>query len=148
MNVASLSRLMLDFSLLPSLPPHPPAFGLDSEQPDYDMDSEDETLLNRLNRKMELKPLQFEVMVDRLEKASANQVTKRTFIQELQMTSVTSQYMEIPPNYSPIWIWCCLLRDCSSFTLIAGHFLLTFIANAKMSLDAEPKGFPSGVKQL
>lgn len=59
---------------------HPPAFGLDSEQPDYDMDSEDETLLNRLNRKMELKPLQFEVMVDRLEKASANQVTKYTCI--------------------------------------------------------------------
>lgn len=42
------------------------------------MDSEDETLLNRLNRKMELKPLQFEVMVDRLEKASANQVTEPT----------------------------------------------------------------------
>lgn len=38
------------------------------------MDSEDETLLNRLNRKMEIKPLQFETMVDRLEKASANQV--------------------------------------------------------------------------
>lgn len=55
-----------------------PAFGLDSEQPDYDMDSEDETLLNRLNRKMELKPLQFEIVVDRLEKASANQVTKPT----------------------------------------------------------------------
>lgn len=66
----------LSVCLCPSLPP--PAFGLDSEQPDYDMDSEDETLLNRLNRKMELKPLQFEVMVDRLEKASANQVTEHT----------------------------------------------------------------------
>ncbi|KAI4899688.1 hypothetical protein NFI96_025682 [Prochilodus magdalenae] len=53
---------------------HIQPFGLDSEQPDYDMDSEDETLLNRLNRKMELKPLQFEIMVDRLEKASANQL--------------------------------------------------------------------------
>lgn len=50
------------------------ALGLDNEQPDYDMDSEDETLLNRLNRKMEIKPLQFETMVDRLEKASTNQV--------------------------------------------------------------------------
>ncbi|KAG7274803.1 hypothetical protein CRUP_010300 [Coryphaenoides rupestris] len=39
---------------------HNPAPGLDNEQPDYDMDSEDETLLNRLNRKMEIKPLQFE----------------------------------------------------------------------------------------
>ncbi|KAF5899164.1 enhancer of polycomb 2, partial [Clarias magur] len=53
---------------------HIQPFGLDSEQPDYDMDSEDETLLNRLNRKMELKPLQFEIMVDRLEKASTNQL--------------------------------------------------------------------------
>lgn len=51
-----------------------PAFNLDNEQPDYDMDSEDETLLNRLNRKMEIKPLQFEIMVDRLEKASSSQV--------------------------------------------------------------------------
>lgn len=50
------------------------AFNLDNEQPDYDMDSEDETLLNRLNRKMEIKPLQFEIMIDRLEKASSNQV--------------------------------------------------------------------------
>ncbi|XP_017734592.1 PREDICTED: enhancer of polycomb homolog 2 isoform X2 [Rhinopithecus bieti] len=38
------------------------------------MDSEDETLLNRLNRKMEIKPLQFEIMIDRLEKASSNQL--------------------------------------------------------------------------
>uniref|UniRef100_A0AAY5EUC0 Enhancer of polycomb homolog n=1 Tax=Electrophorus electricus TaxID=8005 RepID=A0AAY5EUC0_ELEEL len=53
---------------------HIQPFGLDNEQPDYDMDSEDEMLLNRLNRKMELKPLQFEVMVDRLEKASGNQL--------------------------------------------------------------------------
>jgi len=53
---------------------HCAALGLDNEQPDYDMDSEDETLLNRLNRKMEIKPLQFEKMVDRLEKASTNQV--------------------------------------------------------------------------
>uniref|UniRef100_G3UBE8 Enhancer of polycomb homolog n=1 Tax=Loxodonta africana TaxID=9785 RepID=G3UBE8_LOXAF len=49
-------------------------FNLDNEQPDYDMDSEDETLLNRLNRKMEIKPLQFEIMIDRLEKASSNQL--------------------------------------------------------------------------
>lgn len=53
----------------------PAALGLDLEQPDYDMDSEDEMLLNRLNRKMELKPLQFETMVDRLEKASTHQVS-------------------------------------------------------------------------
>ncbi|XP_007963134.1 enhancer of polycomb homolog 2 isoform X3 [Chlorocebus sabaeus] len=53
---------------------HIQPFNLDNEQPDYDMDSEDETLLNRLNRKMEIKPLQFEIMIDRLEKASSNQL--------------------------------------------------------------------------
>ncbi|XP_070694726.1 enhancer of polycomb homolog 2 isoform X2 [Pempheris klunzingeri] len=53
---------------------HIQPLGLDPDQPDYDMDSEDETLLNRLNRKMEIKPLQFETMVDRLEKASTHQV--------------------------------------------------------------------------
>lgn len=58
-----------------------PAFNLDNEQPDYDMDSEDETLLNRLNRKMEIKPLQFEIMVDRLEKASSSQVWSEEIIE-------------------------------------------------------------------
>ncbi|XP_059198885.1 enhancer of polycomb homolog 2 isoform X2 [Centropristis striata] len=53
---------------------HIQPLGLDPEQPDYDMDSEDESLLNRLNRKMEIKPLQFETMVDRLEKASTHQL--------------------------------------------------------------------------
>ncbi|XP_068184715.1 enhancer of polycomb homolog 2 isoform X2 [Antennarius striatus] len=52
---------------------HIQPLGLDPEQPDYDLDSEDETLLNRLNRKMEIRPLQFETMVDRLEKASTQQ---------------------------------------------------------------------------
>lgn len=50
------------------------ALGLDPEQPEYDLDSEDEMLLGRLNRKMEIKPVQFETMVDRLEKASTHQV--------------------------------------------------------------------------
>ncbi|XP_040912274.1 enhancer of polycomb homolog 2 isoform X2 [Toxotes jaculatrix] len=53
---------------------HIQPLSLDQEQPDYDMDSEDETLLNRLNRKMEIRPLQFETMVDRLEKASTHQL--------------------------------------------------------------------------
>ncbi|TMS06247.1 enhancer of polycomb homolog 2 [Larimichthys crocea] len=57
---------------------HIQPLGLDLEQPDYDMDSEDETLLNRLNRKMEIKPLQFETMVDRLEKASTHQLVSLT----------------------------------------------------------------------
>nr|XP_046259577.1 enhancer of polycomb homolog 2 isoform X2 [Scatophagus argus] len=53
---------------------HIQPLSLDLEQPDYDLDSEDETLLNRLNRKMDIKPLQFETMVDRLEKASTHQL--------------------------------------------------------------------------
>uniref|UniRef100_A0A665X891 Enhancer of polycomb homolog n=1 Tax=Echeneis naucrates TaxID=173247 RepID=A0A665X891_ECHNA len=57
---------------------HIQPLGLDLEQPDYDMDSEDETLLNRLNRKMEIRPLQFETMVDRLEKASTHQLVSLT----------------------------------------------------------------------
>lgn len=69
------------------------AFGLDSEQPDYDMDSEDETLLNRLNRKMELKPLQFEIMVDRLEKASANQVSQHAVVTSYQTGSQNIFYV-------------------------------------------------------
>lgn len=65
---------MLLYSLVLCLCVFISAFNLDNEQPDYDMDSEDETLLNRLNRKMEIKPLQFEIMIDRLEKASSSQV--------------------------------------------------------------------------
>ncbi|KAM3608168.1 uncharacterized protein V6R79_020363 [Siganus canaliculatus] len=53
---------------------HIQSLALDLELPDYDMDSEDETVLNRLNRRVELRPLQFETMVDRLEKASTHQL--------------------------------------------------------------------------
>lgn len=49
------------------------ALGL--EQPDYDLDSEDEVLLSRLNKRMEIQPVQFETMMDRLEKASTQRVS-------------------------------------------------------------------------
>lgn len=49
--------------------------GLGLEQPDYDLDSEDEVLLSRLNMKMEIKPVQFETMMERLEKASTQRVS-------------------------------------------------------------------------
>lgn len=83
------------------------AFNLDNEQPDYDMDSEDETLLNRLNRKMEIKPLQFEIMIDRLEKASSNQVlyiVKMSFVLQL-IQLVALFYMFFRPIY-------CILLSC------------------------------------
>ena len=47
---------------------------MDQEIPDYDMDSEDETWMNRQAKKMEILPLKFENMMDRLEKGSGQQV--------------------------------------------------------------------------
>lgn len=47
---------------------------MDTEQPDYDLDSEDETFVNKLKKKMEISALQFEEMIDRLEKGSGQQV--------------------------------------------------------------------------
>ncbi|CAL8320669.1 unnamed protein product [Merluccius merluccius] len=73
-NITYYDRLYKGELKVPKQLMHIQPLGLDNEQPDYDMDSEDETLLNRLNRKMEIKPLQFETMVDRLEKASTNQL--------------------------------------------------------------------------
>lgn len=48
---------------------------MDTEQPDYDLDSEDETFVNKLKKKMEITALQFEEMIDRLEKGSGQQVS-------------------------------------------------------------------------
>lgn len=53
---------------------HLTAFSLDTELPDYDLDSEDETFVNKLKKKMEITALQFEEMIDRLEKGSGQQV--------------------------------------------------------------------------
>jgi len=50
------------------------AFSLDTEQPDYDLDSEDEAFVNKLKKKMDVGALQFEEMIDRLEKGSGQQV--------------------------------------------------------------------------
>ncbi|XP_056277322.1 enhancer of polycomb homolog 1-like isoform X2 [Pseudoliparis swirei] len=52
---------------------HIQPFSLDTEQPDYDMDSEDDTFVNKLNKKIEISFLQFEEMIDRLEKGSGQQ---------------------------------------------------------------------------
>lgn len=46
---------------------------MDAEQPDYDLDSEDEVFVNKLKKKMDICPLQFEEMIDRLEKGSGQQ---------------------------------------------------------------------------
>nr|XP_015810990.2 enhancer of polycomb homolog 1 isoform X1 [Nothobranchius furzeri] len=52
---------------------HIQPFSLDTEQPDYDLDSEDDTFVNKLKKKMEITHLQFEEMIDRLEKGSGQQ---------------------------------------------------------------------------
>ena len=48
---------------------------MDQEIPDYDMDSEDEQWLNKQAKKMEVTPLKFENMLDRLEKGSGQTVS-------------------------------------------------------------------------
>lgn len=64
LNVCHFSNCLLCLS----------AFSLDTELPDYDLDSEDETFVNKLKKKMEISALQFEEMIDRLEKGSGQQV--------------------------------------------------------------------------
>ena len=48
---------------------------MDQEIPDYDMDSEDEQWLTKQAKKMEVTPLKFENMMDRLEKGSGQTVS-------------------------------------------------------------------------
>ena len=63
-----MSKVCFSFSDLSA------AFSLDAEQPDYDLDSEDDAFVNKLKKKMEISFLQFEEMIDRLEKGSGQQV--------------------------------------------------------------------------
>ncbi|XP_038146711.1 enhancer of polycomb homolog 1-like isoform X1 [Cyprinodon tularosa] len=53
---------------------HIQPFSLDTEQPDYDLDADDEAFVNKLKKKMEISCLQFEEMIDRLEKGSGQQL--------------------------------------------------------------------------
>ncbi|XP_072306555.1 enhancer of polycomb homolog 1-like isoform X2 [Eucyclogobius newberryi] len=53
---------------------HIQPFSLDTEQPDYDLDSEDDLFVKKLKKKMEITELQFEEMIDRLEKGSGQQL--------------------------------------------------------------------------
>lgn len=101
------------------------ALGL--EQPDYDLDSEDEVLLSRLNKRMEIQPVQFETMMDRLEKASTQRVSTHSgvlpvFVSLLDLLIFTSAVV--------LW-WAWLLLEvllpascCSSTPLALLHLLL------------------------
>ncbi|XP_072749209.1 enhancer of polycomb homolog 1 [Anoplolepis gracilipes] len=53
---------------------HMQPFAMEQDIPDYDMDSEDEKWVAVQSRKMDLTPLQFEEMMDRLEKSSGQTV--------------------------------------------------------------------------
>lgn len=61
---------------------------MDTEQPDYDLDSDDDMFVNKLKKKMELSQLQFEEMIDRLEKGSGQQVSALwLFISEISLNA-------------------------------------------------------------
>lgn len=52
------------------------ALGLEQDVPDYDMDSSDEIWISQQSRRLDLTPLKFEQMMDRLEKSSGQMVVK------------------------------------------------------------------------
>uniref|UniRef100_A0A8C1U2T5 Enhancer of polycomb homolog n=2 Tax=Cyprinus carpio TaxID=7962 RepID=A0A8C1U2T5_CYPCA len=72
-NIAYYESLYPGDFKMPKQLIHIQPFSLDTEQPDYDLDSEDETFVNKLKKKMDLGALQFEEMIDRLEKGSGQQ---------------------------------------------------------------------------
>ncbi|KAL4630915.1 enhancer of polycomb1-like [Arapaima gigas] len=73
-NIAYYDSLYPGEFKMPKQLIHIQPFSLDAEQPDYDMDTEDEVFVNKLKKKMEITPLQFEEMIDRLEKGSGQQL--------------------------------------------------------------------------
>uniref|UniRef100_A0A1A9WQS1 Enhancer of polycomb-like protein n=1 Tax=Glossina brevipalpis TaxID=37001 RepID=A0A1A9WQS1_9MUSC len=53
---------------------HMQPLGLEQDVPEYDMDSEDELWINQQRKRLDLTPLKFEQMMDRLEKSSGQTV--------------------------------------------------------------------------
>ncbi|XP_028832876.1 enhancer of polycomb homolog 1b isoform X1 [Denticeps clupeoides] len=73
-NIAYYETLYPGEFKMPKQLIHIQPFSLDAEQPDYDMDAEDDAFVGKLQKKMELGALQFEEMIDRLEKGSGQQL--------------------------------------------------------------------------
>ncbi|XP_057214389.1 enhancer of polycomb homolog 1 isoform X1 [Triplophysa rosa] len=73
-NIAYYDSLYPGDFKMPKQLIHIQPFSLDAEQPDYDLDSEDEVFVNKLKKKLEVGALQFEEMIDRLEKGSGQQL--------------------------------------------------------------------------
>ncbi|XP_051984008.1 enhancer of polycomb homolog 1b isoform X1 [Xyrauchen texanus] len=73
-NIAYYESLYPGDFKMPKQLIHIQPFSLDTEQPDFDLDSDDETFVNKLKKKMDVGALQFEEMIDRLEKGSGQQL--------------------------------------------------------------------------
>ncbi|XDV44133.1 hypothetical protein PO909_012468 [Leuciscus waleckii] len=73
-NIAYYDSLYPGDFKMPKQLIHLQPFSLDTEQPDYDLDSEDDAFVNKLKKKLEVEALQFEEMIDRLEKGSGQQL--------------------------------------------------------------------------
>ncbi|GAA6081513.1 enhancer of polycomb homolog 1b isoform X2 [Tachysurus ichikawai] len=71
-NITYYERLYPGDFKMPKQLIHIQPFSLDTEQPDYDLDSEDEVFVTRLRNMVGA--LQFEEMLERLEKGSGQQV--------------------------------------------------------------------------
>uniref|UniRef100_A0A674B2L7 Enhancer of polycomb homolog n=1 Tax=Salmo trutta TaxID=8032 RepID=A0A674B2L7_SALTR len=72
-NIAYYESLYPGEFKMPKQLIHIQPFSLDTEQPEYDLDTEDEAFVNKLKKKLEITFLQFEEMIDRLEKGSGQQ---------------------------------------------------------------------------
>lgn len=83
------------------------AFSMDQDIPDYDMDSEDEKWLSQQAERLDIKPLQYEEMMDRLEKSSGQQVfdyfyippythNVKSFLENSQRTPQILKFVYIP----------------------------------------------------
>ncbi|XP_051556778.1 enhancer of polycomb homolog 1-like isoform X1 [Myxocyprinus asiaticus] len=72
-NIAYYESLYPGDFKMPKQLIHIQPFSLDTEQPDFDLDSDDDTFVNKLKKKMDVGALQFEEMIDRLEKGSGKQ---------------------------------------------------------------------------
>eukprot|EP00118_Oscarella_pearsei_P006837 m.31823 g.31823 ORF g.31823 m.31823 type:complete len:697 (+) comp31552_c0_seq4:148-2238(+) len=71
---SAYSRIYGDFGKIPKQLIRVQTLGLDDDIPDYDMDAEDAEWVNRHSKNQPLTYLQFEDMMDKLEKGCGNQV--------------------------------------------------------------------------
>ncbi|XP_041922892.1 enhancer of polycomb homolog 1 isoform X1 [Alosa sapidissima] len=90
---------------------HIQPFSLDAEQPDYDLDSEDEACMLQLQKQMEIGAMQFEEMIERLEKGSGQQLVT---LQEAKLLLKEDDVL-IQEVYE---YWSRKRRSCSSGSLI------------------------------